>query len=215
MCRLWSLQELTMEEKIVYFEIAGEENTVETLQLAKERALQRGISYVVLASTRGYTAERALKVFKDTDIHLIAVTHQYGSLEGELFDDAVKQAFERAGHTLYIATHLFSTHRFWESTKVPGTMTNALYRFSQGMKVCIEIVLMAANGGLIPVGADVVAVGGTDIGADTAVVIRAVTSRNFNALQVREVICKPLYSPPATMDVINKRVKELQARRKK
>ena len=40
-----------MEEKIVYFENRGAENTEETLELALERAKDRGISKIVLAST--------------------------------------------------------------------------------------------------------------------------------------------------------------------
>ena len=199
-----------MEEKIVYFEKEGVENTEATLQLSKERALKREIKHIVLASTRGYTAQRALEIFKDTDIHLIAVSHQYGSLEGELFDDTIQTSFKQAGHTVYIATMLFGTYRFWGNTNVPGSMTNALYRFCQGMKVCMEIVLMAANGGLIPVGEDVVAVGGTDIGADTAVVIHSATSLNFTDLQVREIICKPLYSYPIPGDRKEKYIKRVR-----
>jgi len=42
-----------VEEKIVYFEEPGRENTEETLRLAAERARLRGISKIVLASTRG------------------------------------------------------------------------------------------------------------------------------------------------------------------
>jgi len=42
-----------------------------------------------------------------------------------------------------------------------------LYRFCQGMKVCVEIVLMAADAGLIPMDKEVIAIAGTDEGADT------------------------------------------------
>jgi hypothetical protein len=34
----------------MYFEKAGKENTRKTLQIAKEEALKRGISYIVVAS---------------------------------------------------------------------------------------------------------------------------------------------------------------------
>jgi hypothetical protein len=37
----------------MYFEKAGKENTRKTLQIAKEEALKRGISYIVVASTFG------------------------------------------------------------------------------------------------------------------------------------------------------------------
>ena len=49
-----------MEEKIIYYEKPGKDNTDETLTLVAERAQARGISRVVLASTRGDTARAAL-----------------------------------------------------------------------------------------------------------------------------------------------------------
>ena len=60
-----------MQEKIIYFEKAGKENTLEVLSLVRERARARGISKVVLASTRGDTAKAALDAFAGSDIRLI------------------------------------------------------------------------------------------------------------------------------------------------
>ena len=68
-----------MEEKITYFETCGIENTVATIELSRERALKREIKNIVLASTRGYTAEIALNIFKDTNCHLIIIPHEFGS----------------------------------------------------------------------------------------------------------------------------------------
>ena len=199
-----------VEEKIVYFGKQGVDNTKKTLKLAKERALARKINHVVLASTRGYTAQEALKIFKDTNIHLVAIPHQYGSLEGELFDEDTRNAFEQAGHDVYISTMLFGTYRFWEGGSAPATLVNALYRFSKGMKVCVEIALMAANAGIVPIGEDVIAIAGTDIGADTAVVIRSSTTVNFDALQIREIICKPFFSYPVPGDRNEKYIKRVR-----
>jgi hypothetical protein len=58
------------------------------------------------------------------------------------------------------------------------------------MKVCVEIVAMAADAGLIPC-ADCIAVAGTGRGADTVAVIRANSSNNFFQIKVREVLAKP------------------------
>ena len=62
-----------MEEKIVYYEKPGKDNTDETLKLVAERAQARGISKVVLASTKGDTARAALAAFGDSDIRLVVV----------------------------------------------------------------------------------------------------------------------------------------------
>jgi hypothetical protein len=86
-------------------------------------------------------------------------------------------------------------------------------RFSQGMKVCVEIVLMAANAGLIQQGENVISIGGTDIGADTAVVIRSSTSLDFDNFQVREIICKPLSSTPVKHEVVQSRTEQLKMKK--
>ena len=49
---------------------------------------------------------------------------------------------------------------------------------------------MACDAGLIPPG-DVVAVGGTERGADTAAVIGANSSNNLFDIRVREILAKP------------------------
>ena len=59
------------------------------------------------------------------------------------------------------------------------------------MKVVCEIAPMAADSGLIRTGEDAIAIGGTGHGADTAVVLSPVTSRNFFDLKVKEILCKP------------------------
>jgi hypothetical protein len=46
-----------MEEKIVYFENQGQENTQKVIELVLQRAKDRKINKIVLASTRGGTAE--------------------------------------------------------------------------------------------------------------------------------------------------------------
>jgi hypothetical protein len=61
----------------------------------------------------------------------------------------------------------------------------------EGTKVCVEITLMAADAGLIPVDKDIIAIGGTGRGADTALRIRPAHAAKFFELKIREVIAKP------------------------
>ena len=49
---------------------------------------------------------------------------------------------------------------------VEEVVRETLYRLSQGMKVAVEIALMAADAGLIPVDREVIATAGTGEGAD-------------------------------------------------
>ena len=63
----------------------------------------------------------------------------------------------------------------------------------QGMKVVIEITVMAADAGLVRTDEDIIAVGGSGRGADTAVVLRPVNSNDFFDLKVKEILCKPRF----------------------
>jgi hypothetical protein len=71
-------------------------------------------------------------------------------------------------------------------------MANLLRCFSQGIKVCFEIVLMATDAGFLTKGEKVVAIAGTGRGSDTALVMQAASSRNLKKLRVNEILCKPL-----------------------
>jgi hypothetical protein len=70
-------------------------------------------------------------------------------------------------------------------------VAQTLYRFSQGMKVCAEIILMAADAGLIPVDKEVIAIAGTGSGADTAIVAKSAYPRKFLDFKILEIIAKP------------------------
>jgi hypothetical protein len=71
-------------------------------------------------------------------------------------------------------------------------MANLLRIFGQGIKVCVEIIMMACDGGCITIGEKVIAVAGAGAGADTAIVATASPSTKMTGLRVHEIICKPL-----------------------
>jgi uncharacterized protein len=180
-----------MEEKIVYFEEPGTANTEETLRLTAERAKSRGISKIILASTRGDTARLAAERFAGTDIKMVVVPHQYGFGERQRFPQELVSELEHKGHRVYFGTMLFHTDSLVGNT-TPAVLATLLRTFCQGMKVCLEIIMMAADGGCVAVGEKVIAVSGTGRGADTAVVATAASSNRLHELHVTEIICKPL-----------------------
>ncbi|MFC1900983.1 pyruvate kinase alpha/beta domain-containing protein [Chloroflexota bacterium] len=180
-----------MEEKITYFEESGPDNTEETLKLAVERAKARGIKKIVLASTRGDTARLAAERYADSGIKLVVIPHQYGFGEAQRFPPELVDELAKKGHRVHFGTMLFHTENFYGS-KASTTLANMLRVFCQGMKVCFEIVLMAADGGCVDIGEQVVAVSGSGRGSDTAVVAIASTSTKFNEFHLTEIICKPL-----------------------
>jgi len=180
-----------LEEKIVYFETPGLGNTEETLRLVAERAKARGISKIVLASTTGDTARLAAKRFAGSGIKMVVVPHQYGFIGPQRFPMELVPELEKQGHCVHFGTMLFHTDGFYGVT-TPSVMATILRIFSQGMKVCVEIILMATDGGCVASGEKVIVVTGTGRGADTAVVAIAAPSTKLNELHITEIICKPL-----------------------
>ena len=186
-----------MEAKIVYFEKPGKENTSETLRLAKRRAEELGIKSILVASTTGDTALKALEVFKGARI--VAVSHFTGMREPNVqeFIEENRQKLISAGGAVLTTTHFFSglgqaMRKKFNMHLFEDTVAFTLRMFGQGMKVACEITIMAADAGLVRTDEDIIVIGGSSRGADTAVVLKPVNSGDFFDLKVKEILCKPL-----------------------
>ncbi|GAH15189.1 unnamed protein product, partial [marine sediment metagenome] len=68
---------------------------------------------------------------------------------------------------------------------------NTLRIFGEGVKVCVEIAIMALDAGLIPYNKEIISIAGTGQGADTAIVCLPTHGKDFFSFEVREIICKP------------------------
>jgi len=181
-----------MERGIVYFEERKPENTDATFRLVQERLQASGIEKVVLASTTGATASKAADFFKDAGVKLVVVPHQFDfRRKVNPFPPELVKSLRDRGHEVHFGTMLFHTNNLYEST-APILMANLLRCFSQGVKVCFEIVLMATDAGLVRSGERVIAIAGTARGSDTALVMQAASSQRLKRLRVNEIICKPL-----------------------
>lgn len=178
------------------FDKPGIENTQIALEKAKEVALEKGISHVVVASTFGNTGLMAAQLFHGCGINLVVVTHNTGfKKEGEQeLDLEKKEEMERLGAKVYIGTmvlrSLGAAIRDRTGFSHQQLVADTLRMFGQGVKVCVEIVAMACDAGLIPFG-DVIAVAGTGRGADTALILKANSSNRFFDIKIKEVIVKP------------------------
>ncbi len=112
------------------------------------------------------------------------------------FPQMDRDFFQSEGVIVITATHAFSgiarSFRLrWQGIDLAETVAESFRRFSRGTKTCLEITVMAADAGVIPVDRDVVAAGGTSRGCDTALVVRPTTMNYFFDLKVREVIALP------------------------
>ena len=197
-----------MDGKIVYFDKMGPDNTEATLSIAKQRADELGIKTILVASTRGETAARAVEVFKGCKV--IAVGHATGYREPNKneFTDENKARVESKGGVVLFASHaLTGLTRRPMPPAAPGTpptpvagpvlevgdiIANTLRIFCAGIKVVVEIGVMAADAGLVRTDEDVVAIAGSGQGADTAVVLRAANARDLFRFRIKELLCKPL-----------------------
>ena len=187
-----------VEIKTIYFGKGGAANTDRTLEVAKERAKQLGIKDIVVASTHGGTALKAAKLFRDMKANVVAVTISDAfSKEGWVMTNEERKKLEAEGIVVLTCSHALGDGVAASMAEKHGGISmeqivcQTLYRFSQGMKVSVEIVLMAADAGLIRTDREVIAIAGTGEGADTAIVVKPSYPRNFQEFEIREVLAKP------------------------
>lgn len=177
------------------FDKPGKKNTEETLTLARDSAKKYGIGEVVVASTKGDTAYRAIEVFDG--VQIIAVTYHAGFKTPfrHVMEEKVMEDLRAKGVRLVSATHALSGVERSLSSKYSGIypvllIADTLRLFGQGTKVCVEISIMAADAGALS-GKDIIAIGGSGRGADTAAVIRPANQSDLFDMRIREIICKP------------------------
>jgi hypothetical protein len=188
------MSEITIQS--VYFEKPGPHNTARTLQVAKQRASELGIRTVLVASTRGETGVQAAQQFQGYDV--IVVTHSAGSAgpNTQELTEENRAAIEAAGAKILTCQHALggisrAVRKKWGTYAMDEIVAHTLRIFGQGMKVCVEMALMAADAGLVKVGEPCIAIAGTGQGADTAVVLTPANVSSFFDLRLMEVLAKP------------------------
>jgi uncharacterized protein len=65
-------------------------------------------------------------------------------------------------------------------------IADTLKLLGQGTKVAVEVAVMAADAGVLS-GQDIVSIGGSGRGADTALVLKPAHQNNFFEMRIREV----------------------------
>jgi len=194
------LDELGTARETFYFDVHGEVNTRKTVELAYERAALLGIDKAVVASETGLSALEALKVFKDRGVIVVssaAGTRVEGTAIGDLRiglpDDGIHRRLLEGGAKVVRGTDPFwnlSAHTRLVDIGKLGMMF--LKTITSGLHVCMTAVLEATDAGYLEAGEEVVAMAGSWVGLDTAIVARAANSvRFFDEFEVLELICKP------------------------
>ena len=186
------------EGRIFYFEKKGTVNTDRTLEIALACCEDKGIKKVVVASSTGKTALRLHEKAKPS-VEIIAVTYGAGSKyreEVEEFNRNRETLAKKGIQTVRGLQGLSATERAFENKYKSGLLplnivADTLRMFSQGMKVCLEVALMAAEAGFITPDEEVVVVGGSGTGADTAVIMKPAYAASMFDTKFKAILCMP------------------------
>ncbi|MBT8420825.1 MAG: hypothetical protein KJO08_08205 [Gammaproteobacteria bacterium] len=186
------------KKQILYFDRPGPQNTEALIGAVRERVEELGIKHVVVASVRGGTALQLWEALQDTGCTVISVTEHAGFHEkDEILLPAEKKAeMESRGIKTLMAAHALSGVERSISNKFGGVgpveiIAHTLRRFGgEGIKVAVEVSIMAADAGLVPTDREIIAIGGTSGGADAAIVLKAAHMNNFFDIEIREIIAK-------------------------
>jgi uncharacterized protein len=179
-----------------HFPKSGDRNTAKSLAVLADATARHGVRQVVVASTHGDTGLAAARQLKGTGVALVVVTHNYGFREPGQLEMSVetRAEIEVLGGRVLTGTMPFrnigTAIREKQGYCQQDLIANTLRLFGQGVKVCVEIVLMAADAGLVET-ADVLAMAGTGRGADTVALIAPQSSNRLFDLKVREILAKP------------------------
>ncbi len=188
-------------KEIHYFDRPGPENTADAARFARRRAEDLGLSTVVVASTSGTTGLLFAETLRGSGIRLVVVTHVVGFSQPGVweFSPDACATLKAEGATLVTGTHALSglERALSRASRVGGgsrteAIAEALRRtLANGLKVAVECVLIATDQGVIGIEEEVIAVGGTNSGADTVCVIRPAHTASYFDLQVREIVAMP------------------------
>jgi hypothetical protein len=180
----------------IYFDKPGPKNTARTLEIAKRRADELGIRTVLVASTTGSTGVQAARLFKGYEVVVVSHSAGFGEPNTQELTEANRATVAAAGARVLTCQHAFGGVNRAVRKKLGTYLTDEIIAFTlrtcgEGLKVCVEIALMAADAGLVQAGEPCIAVAGSGRGADTAVVLAPANAQQFFDLRVMEVLAKP------------------------
>jgi len=188
--------------EVTYFEKGGPHNTDKALEIAKKYADQFAIRDIIMASTTGTTAEKSLNLFDPNEYNLVVITHSYyftGVNKRQEFPEEKMTDLKNKGLKFFIGTHAFGgpersmriSLKQWGPIEIMAKYLRT--NFCQGMKVCMEIAIMAVDAGLIEdIEREIICIGGTGRGADTVCLIKPAPTSLFDRLRVKAILAKPL-----------------------
>jgi len=187
-----------VEEKVFYFEKKGAVNTDRTLDIALACCKERKMRKIVVASSSGKTALACHEKAKGA-VQVIGVTYSAGSRFREEVEEFEKNKATMTKKGIWIVRGLHAlsgVERTFENKYKSGftplnIVADTLRMFSHGMKVCVEVAVMAAEAGYVTPDEEIVVTGGTGHGADTAVIMKPAYGASMFDIKIKAVLCMP------------------------
>ena len=198
------------ERRILYFDEPGPQNTDAVIGAVVDRLADGGIRHVVVASITGETALKVAEKLRGREFSVVCVSGFPGwismrNVEHPFVRGELREKLE--GLSVLIVDRTPSTFS-------GDTIDYGLARYGYipaswfvaetleavggyGLKTAVEVVLMATDCGAIPAFTEVIAIAGTDRGADTAIIAKSTYSPfmfSGNAerrFQILEIIAMP------------------------
>ncbi len=188
-----------MERTVFYFDEKGPANTEKAIEIALSCSKERGIGKVVVASSSGETALK-LHEMAANSVEIIAVTYGAGSrftAEVEKFNENKDLLLGKGIHVVRGILALSGVEKTFANKYKSGfiplnIVADTLRMFSQGIKVCVEIGIMAAEHGYVSPEEEIVALAGSGHGADTAVVLKPAFASDIFQTKIRTLLCMPI-----------------------
>jgi len=192
--------------EIYCFEKPGEQNTPLVVEAVTKYIEKSGIRDVIVASSSGATALEFAKALGN-EARIVCVSdgpyRKEMNFEYPCMNEKIKEQLESLGVIVFDkAPYALHGSLYEHSDCDPPTpemaFRDTLYSFGQGMKVAVEVVLMAVDCGILDPYKEVVGVGGSGNGADTAIALRStfrgtVFSKNKGKrLEINEIIAMPI-----------------------
>ncbi|NQT25746.1 hypothetical protein HQ585_10345 [candidate division KSB1 bacterium] len=185
-----------MDLQTTYFDKPGSENTEQTLKLVKEWADRLSIGTLLVASTSGKTGALAVDQFQSHRIVVVSHATGFNSENEQEMLPEYRSHIEANGGVLLTCPHAFAgvgrgLRLKFGTHGLEDIIANTLRIMGEGIKVAVEIAMMATDAGLIRTDESVISVAGSAHGTDTAAVIRPTNTFSFFDMQLQGILCKP------------------------
>lgn len=168
------------------------EKTKRLFLQSKTLMQQNGITKCVIPSTTGKTAVIALEFFPVSSLVIVRKCFGASSANTQDMEPSIADKLSNLGVPIITATHVFggigrSIRNRYNTWQIDELMANVLRIFGTGIKVAVEITLMATDAGYLNSGDVVLAFGGNKFGVCQVAIIKCANTHAFFDLEVRHI----------------------------